>query len=141
MKKNEEKVGYLIKRSQQELRSRMDAVLEELGITITQYSILSALTEEKGLSNADLARKSFVTPQTMHRTLKTMEKKGLIKSTPNAQNRRIIDFTITARGASILVKADKKVDQVEVELYAGLAKEEVDTLGKLLEKLVKSLGP
>src|SRR6516162_4869510 len=33
---------------------------------VAQYAVLTALEEEPGLSNADLARRAFVTPQTMN---------------------------------------------------------------------------
>jgi hypothetical protein len=36
------------------------------GATLAQYAVLTALDEEPGLSSAGLARRAFVTPQTMN---------------------------------------------------------------------------
>jgi DNA-binding MarR family transcriptional regulator len=44
----------------------MAAALHEHNATVGQYALLTALDEEPGLSNADLARRAFVTPQTMN---------------------------------------------------------------------------
>jgi DNA-binding MarR family transcriptional regulator len=49
------------KRVQAGLRSGMDRALETKGLTTPQYAALSALERESGLSNAELARRSFVT--------------------------------------------------------------------------------
>ena len=56
------KIGYQLKRLQSLLRARMDAALDERGLTTPQYAALSAIEAAPGLSNAALARRSFVTP-------------------------------------------------------------------------------
>ena len=56
----------------------MDRALVELNLTTPQYSVLSELHEFPGLSNADLARKSFVTPQTMNLIVQNLEARELI---------------------------------------------------------------
>ena len=58
--------GYLLKRAQAALHAAMAAALHEHGATLAQYAVLTALDEEPGLSNAELARRAFVTPQTMN---------------------------------------------------------------------------
>lgn len=49
----------------QALRSHLAAGLRELGLTMPQYASLTFLRDEPGASNAALARRAFVTPQTM----------------------------------------------------------------------------
>jgi len=55
------RLGYQLKRTQHALRLRMDEALHALGLTAPQYAVLSILEEAPRLSNADLARRSFVT--------------------------------------------------------------------------------
>ncbi len=57
-------VGYLLRQAQLTLRGALGAALRELGITTPQYSVLSVLDVEPGLSGAELARTSMLTPQT-----------------------------------------------------------------------------
>lgn len=54
-------VGYLLKRTQAALRGAMDKVLREHGLTVPQYATLELLALHPGMSNADLARATFVT--------------------------------------------------------------------------------
>jgi len=60
------RIGYELKRAQHALRLGMDEELRGLGVTTPQYAAMSVLAEEPGLSNAQLARRSSVTPQTMN---------------------------------------------------------------------------
>ena len=72
------RAGYLVKRVQVALRSAMDRALLSEDLTTPQYGVLSALQKAPGLSNAELARRSFVTPQTMIRIVASLEDKGLV---------------------------------------------------------------
>ena len=50
-------------------------MLREHGATLAQHAVLTALDEEPGLSNAGLARRAFVTPQTMNQVPQELEQK------------------------------------------------------------------
>ncbi len=54
----EERLVYGIVRAEHELRVVLDNALRELGVTLTQWTVLSFLLREPGLSAADLARAS-----------------------------------------------------------------------------------
>ena len=49
------------------------------GLGIAQFLVLSLLAETPGLANADLARRAFVTPQSMNEVLKRLESTGLVE--------------------------------------------------------------
>src|SRR5580658_7667294 len=68
------RVGYLIKRAQTVLHDAMADALGSHDLTVTQFAVLTGLDEEPGLSNADLARRAFVTPQSMHAVLQELER-------------------------------------------------------------------
>jgi DNA-binding MarR family transcriptional regulator len=67
-----DRLGYLLKRAQAALHAGMAGALREHGATLAQYAVLTDLDEEPGLSNAGLARRSFVTPQTMNHRLSSV---------------------------------------------------------------------
>jgi hypothetical protein len=56
-------------------RPQVTGVLREHGATLAQHAVLTALDEEPGLSNAGLARRAFVTPQTMNQVPQELEQK------------------------------------------------------------------
>ena len=81
------RVGYLIKRAQSVLHDAMADALGLHDLTVTQFAVLTALDEEPGLSNADLARRAFVTPQSMYAVLLELERLQLVVRTPHPQHR------------------------------------------------------
>jgi hypothetical protein len=88
-----DRVGYQLKRAQQALRTAMDEGLRAQGITTPQYAALTALAADEPLSGAELARRCFVTAQTMNAILVGLERARLVERTPHAEHGRVIDDT------------------------------------------------
>jgi len=130
-----EEVGYLLKEVQQDLRKRMDRALVNLNLTTPQYSVLSELHEFPGLSNADLARKSFVTPQTMNLIVQNLEARDLIGRTPSTTHGKIMTTEVTPQGEDLLNKANKLVVDVQNEIFSRISEAENLALTEILRKL------
>jgi DNA-binding MarR family transcriptional regulator len=81
---------YLIKRLETEAAHALDLALGDYDITSGQYLILSLVSREGGRSSAELARRAFVTPQSMNEVIAALEIKGYIRRTENPENRRIL---------------------------------------------------
>ena len=90
------------KRAQAALHAAMAGALREHGATVTQYAVLTALDEEPGLSNADLARRAFVTPQTMNQVLHELEQRHWVIRHPHPGHGRILQTDLTPAGRSTL---------------------------------------
>lgn len=125
-------VGYELKRVQHFLRLEMDAVLKGLGVTTPQYAALSVLAEEPGLSNAALARRSFVTPQTMNQILVRLEAAGLLWRRPHPEHGRVLQAFLTEDGERLREDCATRVDTVVERMVGGFS--EGERLG-LLEML------
>src|ERR1700735_133715 len=104
------RVGYLIKRAQMVLHDAMAGALAAHNLTVTQFAVLTALEEEPGLSNADLARRAFVTPQSMHAVLQELESRQLLVRRTHPQHRRVLRAELTAGGSGTLQEAAGAVD-------------------------------
>lgn len=112
--------GYALKRAQHALRIAMDDALRPLALTTPQYSVLSALEAEPGMSNARLARAAFVTPQTMHGLLTNLERSTLIARDADPGHGRILCTKLTDRGWQILAEAHGIVAVIEASMMASL---------------------
>lgn len=128
----ESSIGYALKRAQHALRLRVDEVLREEGLTTPQYAVLSVLDEDPGLSGAELARRSFVTPQTMNAIVTKLESAGMIERRPHPEHGRVLQAYLTEKGESLYAGARDRVVGVEERMLEGLAQEE---RGRLLEML------
>lgn len=134
-----QRLGYVIKRVQQTLRSRMDAELDAAGITTPQYAALSILEEDQGLSNAELARRCFLTPQTMHKIIQGLEEKGFVKRKSDPTHGRKINTLLSSNGKKILKKAHVMVERIEREMTKNLTQREIQQTAQNLEKCIDPL--
>lgn len=136
----ESRVGYQMKRAEHALRLEMDGALRALGMTTPQYAALSVLGEEPGLSGAALARRCFVTPQTMNVVLVKLEGTGLVERRPHPEHGRVLRAYLTQRGAELVVEAHRIVEGIEERMLGGLAKDERAQLLEALRSCALSLG-
>ena len=102
-------VGYQLKRAQQALRTAMDEGLRAQGITTPQYAALTALDADEPLSGAELARRCFVTAQTMNAILVGLERARLVERTAHAKHGRVIEARLTKRGRAKVEDAHRTV--------------------------------
>lgn len=135
----ERRVGYIAKRLQQTLRAATDAALHEHGLTTPQYAALAALAEQPGLSNSELARRGFVTRQTMNEILVGLERAGLAERGHSPHGGRVQPAALTSAGKRVVRAADPAVIGVERQMLAGLGPEQETILLDLLRGCVDNL--
>ena len=130
--------GYTIKQVQQQIHAAMEYALRPLSLSLSQYNVLKNLELSTSVTGAELARKAFVTPQTMHTILTTMERKGLILRTSISGNSKSFNISIATEGISVLKEAEKALSDLYYRANVALTPKEHADLGQLLAKL--SLG-
>jgi DNA-binding MarR family transcriptional regulator len=136
-----EAIGYLLKNAQQALRTEMDASLRDLAITTPQYAVLTFLEESPGLSSAQLARRAFVTPQTMNRIVANLEAGELIERQPHPELGRVQEARLSRRGRRLLGECQRRIDDVEARMVADLTAAERRQLANLLKRCTRALRP
>jgi DNA-binding MarR family transcriptional regulator len=114
-------VAYLIGRLHRMLRRRLGEVLTPLGLTVQQYTVLAVLGARGQLSNAQLAERAFVTPQTANEMVKTMEGNGWIERSPDPNHGRVINLKLTNSGREMLEGAHAATARLEVEMLSAMA--------------------
>jgi DNA-binding MarR family transcriptional regulator len=136
----EPRLSYVIGRLDHVLRKRIAEIVEQHGLTVSQYTALSVLHARPGLSNAQLARRTLITPQSMNEVLAQLDGRKLVKRTPDPGHARAITTNLTARGESVLSACENEVDALEQDLLAGLHVSEVEQLREMLVGCVRRLG-
>jgi DNA-binding MarR family transcriptional regulator len=139
MVNQEPAVGYLIKQAQSLLRLGMEDALRPLGLTVSQYSCLHHLRREPGSSAAVLARRTFVTRQSMGAMLQQLADRDLVTRPHHPENGRALPTTLTASGEGILDLAEQLVDRVEQRMLTALTPPERRALGRGLAACVQAL--
>jgi DNA-binding MarR family transcriptional regulator len=129
-----------MKRAEHALRLEMDGVLRGVGLTTPQYAALSVLEEEAGLSGAALARRCFVTPQTMNQILMNLQGSGMVERRPHPEHGRVLSAYLTPKGAEIVALAHGEVVAIEERMLAGLDSGERSHLLEALRSCAESLA-
>jgi len=132
-------IGFALKLAQQALRANMDGALQQIGLTTPQYAVLTFLNVEPGASNAALARRAFVTPQTMQGILVTLERAGFISRTPHPEHGRVQTTELTSKGRQALLSASGIISGTEARLREAAAPLNPDEVSALLQRLAQAL--
>ena len=130
---------YLIKRVQYKTFLRLEAELQPLGVTTTQFRILTTLSHGGKYSSAKLSRMFGVKPQTMIKQIANLESNGLIERNLAKGSKRVLEVTMTEAGRAALRACDKASTAVEATLFASFGPGELETYRALMEKLLASM--
>jgi len=136
----ERRLGNVIKRAEQVLIAEKSRVLRPFELTVPQYAALMALSYADGMSAAQLARLSAVTPQTMSTILANLEGKGLLARQASPLHQKVQVVTLTEVGRDVVAQADREALAVEQELAAQFTAEEQAQLRTLLERVIAFLA-
>ncbi|TQM45988.1 MarR family winged helix-turn-helix transcriptional regulator [Pseudonocardia cypriaca] len=114
-------VGYVVKQVQASLHAAMDGVLRPLDLSVAQYACLELLGQRPGLSNSELARRAFVTRQSMNLVLRRLQERGLLTRPDQAAYGRALPTELTSAGQAKLREGSVAVRAVERRLFSPLS--------------------
>lgn len=133
-------VGYELKTAQSLLHARMEEALKPLDLTVSHYSCLFHLRLEPGISAAELARRTFVTRQSMNVMLQQLVDRGLVERPTRPESGRALPTELSAAGIRALDAAQVLVDGVERRMLSGLGPAETAALARGLAACVAALA-
>jgi DNA-binding MarR family transcriptional regulator len=127
---------YLIGRVDRIVRRALEELIADQDVSVVGYTAMSVLEARPGLSNAELARRSFVTPQGMSQTLAVLTERKLICRTPATRNRRVQLVELTDRGRQVVTVCNRRVIEFERELLSCLSEHQRSDLNTTLSTIV-----
>jgi DNA-binding MarR family transcriptional regulator len=134
------RVGYLIKQLQHALRARMDEELAKVGLSTAQYALLAAVEEAPGSSGAELARRCFITPQSVNGLISTLAREKLIERAASATHGRIIEIELSPSGRARLKSAHGVVAAIEGRMLRRLEETKRKNLAELLRLCIEDIA-
>lgn len=129
---------YLIGRLDRIIRRALEEKLRPHGVTLLGYTALTVLAARPGLSNAQLARRSFMTPQGMNQAVAVLAERGLVRRSPDSSNRRRQRIELTDAGQRVVARCTASVEEYEQTLLAALGPAAREHLNALLRNVVES---
>ena len=129
-------IAYLIGRLDRMVNRRIRDRLAEYGLTAAQYTVLSVFRAHGHMSNAKLAERSLISPQSANEMVNVMVSKGWIARQAVAAKGRVIPIGLTDAGMALMSQCDRVVAGIEAEMLAELSDEEVTAFLSRLKGLV-----
>lgn len=133
------RIAYSVGRLERAVRRELSRVTRRFGLTVAQYTALSVLRTRGEVSNAQLARRSFVSPQAMNELIHAMAGKALLAREPHERHGRIVTIRLTAKGERVLAECDAEVERFEDAMLGRLSGAERAQLQSLLRACIDAL--
>jgi DNA-binding MarR family transcriptional regulator len=115
-----DRLHYVVARLSRALSRATDNVALRHGLTPPEFMAALVLAEGNPLSNAQLARRTFVTSQATHEVLAAMFERGLVQREDHTTNRRIRLISLTDEGWLVIEKCTEEVVEIEQRIISGL---------------------
>ncbi len=133
------RISYAVGRLDRVLRRRLGDALAPHRLSLPEYTTLSVLSARSGLSNAQLARRSLITPQAMNEVLARLEERKLVRRRRDPAHARVRPAELTTTGKRVLARANGAVDDVERAMLRGVTAAERRRLAQLLAASLRGL--
>lgn len=111
---------YVVGRVNQGIRRELRRRLTRWDLSVPELTALSILERRPGLSNAQLARRTMVTPQSMIEILAGLEARKLVRRKVDADHGRILRAELTAEGKRTVRATAQAVREVQDEMLADV---------------------
>jgi len=137
----EPRISYAIARLHQLVFASVSELAARHGLTALQFTTLSVLSRHGvPLSSSQLARRSFMTAQSMHEVIHRLEQDGLIERTPHPDHGRKLPASLTAKGRRVLAACEKALADFETTMLKGFSKSDRTTFLDVVKSAVHNLG-
>lgn len=114
------KLSYMIARVDRIISKLLTEELKALEISLPQYTALSVLAAKGSLSNAKLAERSFIKPQSANKILQDLLSTGWIERHADPTHGRRILIQLTDSGYAKLSECNQVVEELEQKMLQGI---------------------
>ena len=136
----QESVGYMLAQVCKLHRQRADELLTEIGLHVGQEMLLSALWDNEGITQTELAECLMIQPSTLTNSLRRLEREGVVKRRVDLEDQRISRVHLTEKGHNLKEAIQGKWSRLEEESFSGFSVEERVLLRRLLLQTYKNLA-
>jgi DNA-binding MarR family transcriptional regulator len=140
-KRKSEISGFIIERTAKRMKQSFKKVLKErgAGITVDQWVILQELEKENGLSQFEIAARTFKDAPTVTRIIDLLCNKQLLKRLPDKEDRRKFNIFLTDSGKAKIIEVLPMVATFREEAWSGLSDNEINQLSNILNTIFRNL--
>ena len=131
--------GHLLRRAQQYADDLYKNHVGKDGPTARQFTVLHTVSQEEGLSQTDLVRRTGIDRSTLADMIARLTKKGYLARQRTKDDARANSVKLTAAGRKVLTGASNKVMKAEEEALSMLPKTQQASFMKNLRSYAEAL--
>ncbi|CAB3756347.1 MarR family winged helix-turn-helix transcriptional regulator [Paraburkholderia humisilvae] len=129
-------VGYALNKARNLIIMEMDAALKEVDISSQQMGILLLLKQQTTSTPFELSKTLGIDTGLMTRMLDKLESRGLIVRSRDAEDRRVVNLSLTGSGRAVAARIPEIAPAVLNERLKKFTKAELEELRRLLRKFI-----
>ncbi len=129
-------IGYYVQNLSKRFTHRHNTMLEQIGLTYSQFRILSCLWERDARTQNCILKDTLIKPASLTGILATLERKGYITKEKKDEDGRSRVVCLTEAGRALEKPSFDIILDLENQVREGVAKEALPGLISELEKLL-----
>ena len=122
-------------RATDSLTDRTHRHLAEADLTVSQFGVLEVLLHLGPMCQKELGEKLLKSGGNITVVVRNLEKRGLVRRTRHAENRRFVTVDLTPPGRALVKRVFPRHVEGLVRETRVLSAAELETLGRLLKRL------
>lgn len=126
--------GYLIERTAKSMKQYLQRKFNEgnLGITVDQWLVLDVLHQSNGISQYEIAKRTYKDAPTVTRIIDLLGKKQLVQRETNPNDRRRFNISLTKEGKEKVANILPIVQEYRRLGWSGLSEPDYTKLREIL---------
>ena len=122
-------------RAADSVNARTSRHLADADLSVSQFGVLETLQHLGAMCQKELGEKLLKSGGNITVVVCNLEKRGLVRRTRHAENRRFVTVDLTAAGRALIKKVFPRHVEGLVHEMRRLSCDDLDTLGTLLKRL------
>ena len=132
-------LGRLLGIAGRMVAARFQRALEAQGLTHAGWQVLLLLGKHDGLTQREVAERTFVTQASVTGVVDTLEREGFVTRTRDEDDRRVVRVSLTREGRKRLDRTISIVGAEMAPVFEGMSEREEQVVRRFLTRTVERL--
>jgi len=130
-------LGFQMYKTALALKANLQRMLRDEGLDVTpeQWSVIMRLWEEEGLTQKEIAERTFKDKANITRLIDALEKKGMVYRKSDADDRRRYRIFLTKEGSGLQNRMLEAASKALRRATAGVSDFEIESVRTVLKKI------
>lgn len=130
-----ESIGFMVRQIYRGFARSLERRIARDGVSIGMWFVLRMLWEEDGLTQREISERVGINGPTVVMAINNMEGAGLVKRTPNQEDRRKTNVFLTKRGHQLKKRLWPMAKEVYAVAFKNISRKDIDAIGRFLTQV------